>query len=91
MMLLRQIERWFACVVAALIAMAAMVPHGAQAQMPKTIRILVPFPAGGPSDVTARLLAEQIGKLHNVALVVENRPGGADFSANLRQQHEEIA
>src|SRR5690349_8859225 len=80
MMRSRQMLRWFGS-VAASIVVAAMVPHGARAEMPKTIRVLVPFPAGGPSDVTARLLAEQIGKLHNVALVVENRPGGGGLIA----------
>jgi tripartite-type tricarboxylate transporter receptor subunit TctC len=62
--------------------MMAMVPHGAQAQVPKTIRILVPFPAGGPTDVTARVLAEQIGKQHNVTLVIENRLGGGGLIAS---------
>jgi tripartite-type tricarboxylate transporter receptor subunit TctC len=62
--------------------MMAMVPHGAQAQVPKTIRILVPFPAGGPTDVTARVLAEQVGKQHNVTLVIENRLGGGGLIAS---------
>src|ERR1700759_5433079 len=78
----RPIQRWFGCAVAAFIAMAALLPHGAQAQVPKTIRILVPFPAGGPSDVTARLLAEQIGKQHNVTMVIENRLGGGGLIAS---------
>lgn len=39
-----------------------------------TARIMVGFPAGGPSDVTARLLAEHM-KGHASANIVENRPG----------------
>jgi tripartite-type tricarboxylate transporter receptor subunit TctC len=39
-----------------------------------TARILVGFPAGGPSDVTARLIAEQM-KAYASATIVENRPG----------------
>ena len=71
-------------VTAALLA-AALAPHSAQAQVqaqvPKTIRIVVPFPAGGPTDVTARLVSEQIGKLHGISFVIENRPGGGALIA----------
>jgi tripartite-type tricarboxylate transporter receptor subunit TctC len=41
----------------------------------KTIKLVVPFPPGGVADVTARLLAEQIGRAQGPAIVVENRPG----------------
>jgi tripartite-type tricarboxylate transporter receptor subunit TctC len=63
------------------VALTAMAPQSAQAQMPRTIRIVVPFPAGGPTDVTARVLGEQIGKLHDVSFVIENRPGGGALIA----------
>jgi len=43
-------------------------------QLHATARILVGFPAGGPSDVTARLIAEQM-KPYASTIVVENRPG----------------
>jgi tripartite-type tricarboxylate transporter receptor subunit TctC len=36
-----------------------------------------PFPAGGPSDIVARLLAEEISRTQGATLVVENRPGAA--------------
>jgi tripartite-type tricarboxylate transporter receptor subunit TctC len=49
-----------AAVTAGLTVLAAQT---AQAQVPKTIRIVVPFPAGGPTDTTARVIAEYIGKL----------------------------
>src|SRR5262249_10503351 len=39
-----------------------------------TARIMVGFPAGGPSDVIARLIAEQM-KAYASATIVENRPG----------------
>jgi len=42
----------------------------------KTVRIVVPFPAGGPADVLARLLAEQIGRAQGrTTMVIEDRPG----------------
>jgi len=42
--------------------------------LPSTARIMVGFPAGGPSDVLARLVAEQM-KAYASATIVENRPG----------------
>lgn len=41
----------------------------------KMIRIIVPFTAGGSSDVQARMLADRLGKLYKQSVVVENRPG----------------
>lgn len=52
----------------------------------KPIRIVVGFPAGGPADFTARLIAEKFPALLGGHAIVENRPGanatiGADFVA----------
>src|SRR5688572_6208279 len=41
----------------------------------KPIRIIVPYAAGGPIDVTARLLAERV-KDSLGPVIIENRPGG---------------
>lgn len=49
--------------------------HSAWSQMARTIKIVVPFPPGGPTDTLARLLAEQIGRAQGLTMVVENRPG----------------
>ncbi len=54
---------------------AALAGHAAWSQ-PRTIRIVVPFPAGGSADILARLLGEHIGKNQGPTVVVENRPGG---------------
>jgi tripartite-type tricarboxylate transporter receptor subunit TctC len=42
----------------------------------KSITVVVPFPAGGPSDVVARIVTEQMGKILGQTLVIEN-VGGA--------------
>ena len=49
--------------------------HAAWAQTARTIRIIVPFPPGGAADLLARLLAEQVTRVHGVTVVIENRPG----------------
>ena len=58
---------------------------GAWAQQPKPIRLVVPYPPGGPLDIAARALAEKVKDSLGV-VVVENRPGaggnvGADAVA----------
>ena len=48
----------------------------AQAEWPtKPVKVIVPFGAGGSSDVLARIVAEQLGKTFKQQFVVENRPG----------------
>jgi tripartite-type tricarboxylate transporter receptor subunit TctC len=61
-------------VMAALCAVAA--PVRAQDYPNHSITVVVPFPAGGPSDVVARIVADQMGKVLGQTLVIEN-VGGA--------------
>ena len=62
-----------------------LLPTGMAQSQPKTIRLIVPYPPGGPLDIVARALAEKVqSTLGNV--IVENRPGaggnlGADLAA----------
>src|SRR5262249_22935468 len=47
----------------------------AQAYPTRPVRFLVPFPAGGPSDVLARLYGQKLSQRWNQPVVVENRVG----------------
>ncbi|GLS14700.1 Bug family tripartite tricarboxylate transporter substrate binding protein [Hydrogenophaga electricum] len=61
-------------VLGALAAASLAAPGIALAQADKVTRIVVPFAAGGPIDVTARILAEAV-KDSLGTVIVENRPG----------------
>ena len=50
-------------------------PAAAQEYPTRPIHIIVPFPAGGPSDVLARLIGDKMSADFGQAVVVENRPG----------------
>ena len=69
--------------VISLAAMAAMVLGAtAQAQTAanfpaKPIKIVVPFPAGGTSDVLARIFGQKMSENWGQPVVVENRPGAS--------------
>lgn len=43
----------------------------------RPIRMIVPFPAGGQTDVVARTLSQKLGEAFGQSVVVDNRPGAA--------------
>jgi tripartite-type tricarboxylate transporter receptor subunit TctC len=47
----------------------------------RPIHLLVPYPAGGPNDVIARLIAHKLDDKFGQQIVVENRPGGSGNTA----------
>ena len=72
----------------ALAAAAALALPGAWAQTwpSRSVSIIVPFPAGGTTDVLARALGQELSKTLGQPVVVENKPGagatlGADYVA----------
>src|SRR5713226_595961 len=54
---------------------AAQQPQDAAAFPNRSIKIVVPFPAGGPSDVLARMIGQKMTEDWGQPVVVENRPG----------------
>ena len=63
-------------VLAGLAALALPSPVWAQGFEGRTITMIVPFPAGGGTDVVARVLADRLSIAMKARFVVENRPGG---------------
>lgn len=57
-------------------ALTMTLPSQAQTYPNKPIRIIVPFAAGGSSDVMARGLGKQLAEQMGTQVVIENRPGG---------------
>lgn len=66
----RHVIQWGAAALAApsLMAHADTFPS-------KPVKLIIAFPAGGPTDITMRSLAETAGKILGQAVIVENKPG----------------
>lgn len=62
--------------IAALALAASATGAFAQDYPTRPIRVLVPYPAGGPSDVAMRLLAEPLSRQLGQSVIIENRSGG---------------
>jgi tripartite-type tricarboxylate transporter receptor subunit TctC len=64
------------CAVAALVLAAASVASAQAAEYPdRNVTVIVPFPAGGASDMTARFVAAKLSERMGQSVVIDNRPG----------------
>ena len=72
--------KWFAALALAATSAAA----SAQAYPHKTIRLIVPFPAGGPTDIIARTVGQKLTESMGQAVVIDNRGGsGGNIGADI--------
>ena len=80
-------RRRFHVAAAAAVFAPALQPARAQAWPSQPVRLMIAFPAGGPTDITMRVLAENASKLTGQPVIVENRPGaGGTLPAVALQQ-----
>jgi tripartite-type tricarboxylate transporter receptor subunit TctC len=70
----------FGPAAAALAGLGGLAPSGARAQAGypnRPIRMVVPYPPGGATDLVGRLIAGKLAEAWNQSVVVENRPGAS--------------
>jgi tripartite-type tricarboxylate transporter receptor subunit TctC len=58
-------------------AFTQLIPQARAQVIKKPVRVIVGFPAGGGTDVIARILAERLRGAYAATVIVENKPGGA--------------
>jgi len=70
-------RRLTTAVTVALVALLSLAAAGTRADdfPSRIIRVVVAFPAGGPTDFVARILADRLKPLLGQNVIVENRPG----------------
>ena len=69
------IGRTLAAALVALVTVSASMSADAQPYPSKPIRFIVPFPAGGSTDVGARLIGEYLSRAFGQQVYVENKTG----------------
>ena len=76
--------RTMACAVALSGAAAAIAQPAANVYPDRTIRIIVTFPPGGPTDIVARAVGQKLTEAWGQPVVVDNRPGaGGNIGTDL--------
>jgi len=85
-----QAAQWTRMTAIAILLIGALVaPLSAQTYPTRPIRLILPFPPGGPTDILGRILGARLGERLGQPVVPENRPGaggnvGLEFAAKAR-------
>ena len=71
--------RFVTVLLSAILALSALPATSASAQTypSRNIRVIVPFPAGGITDIGARFVSQKLGEALGQPVVIENRPGAS--------------
>ena len=72
---MRPFAALFTALLAAGLSTAPAHAQDAAAWPNQAIRMIVPFPAGGPADIVARVVSERMAQTWGQAIVIENKPG----------------
>lgn len=72
-------SRRFKVVLATAMALLCPLAGAQETSLPPTVKIIVPFLAGGSNDLVARILADQLGPRLNRTVIVENKAGASGF------------
>jgi len=68
--------RSFEVLAVVALALAAPIAFSQEAYPNRPVKIVVPYPPGGATDVTARLFGQKMGELLGQQFVIDNKPGG---------------
>jgi tripartite-type tricarboxylate transporter receptor subunit TctC len=72
---MRRLRAALSCALAATAALAACPPVSAQQYPTKPVKIVVPYPPGGPSDLFGRLIAQRLTTALGQQVIVDNKSG----------------
>ena len=75
----KALNHWSVSIAAGAIGLlCALAPASAQTDYPtRSIKIVVPYTAGGNVDITARIISKKLSEQLGQQVIVENRPGAS--------------
>ncbi len=74
---MKTLPSMFVMAMAAAATIASLSPAASQAHPNRPIRVIVPFPAGGATDILTRAIGERVRPILGQPWIVENRPGAS--------------